>query len=154
VYLASIIALLLVFPVASVLIEWIAGNADLALLVGKWFVFWAVGARLFIAGVRQVAQPSFTSLTIFGIADTAAEKLVREIGFGNLAMGTVGLASLAWPAWVVPAALAGAIYYGLAGLLHITSGERNGNETIALVSDLGIALLLAVWLAYTAVAGG
>jgi hypothetical protein len=149
-YLASIIALLLIVPVASVLIEWIVGAADLALLIGKWFVFWAVGVRLFIAGVRQVAQPSFTSATIFGIADRAAEKLVREIGFGNLAMGTVGLGSLIWPAWVVPAALAGAIYCGLAGVLHITSGARNSNETVAMVSDLWIAALLAVWLGHAA----
>jgi hypothetical protein len=26
-------------------------------LVGRWFVFWAVGARLLLAGLMQVARP-------------------------------------------------------------------------------------------------
>ena len=37
------------------------GGGGLMPLVGKWFVFWAVGARLFIAGIRQVIQPAFTA---------------------------------------------------------------------------------------------
>jgi hypothetical protein len=26
--------------------------------IGTWFVFWPVGVRLFVAGLRQVLQPS------------------------------------------------------------------------------------------------
>jgi hypothetical protein len=145
-YLASIIALLFVFPLASILIEWIAGNADIAWLIGKWFVFWAVGVRLFVAGVRQAAQPAFTAATIFEIKDKDAEKIVTELGFANLAMGLLGLVSLIQPAWVVPAAIVGGLYYGLAGIKHALNSGRNAGQNIALVSDLAIFALLAAWL--------
>ena len=70
-YLIAVILLLFIFPAASVLIDMLrAGSgADWMLLVGKWFVFWAVGVRLFIAGLRQVFQPQFTAETIFEIKD-------------------------------------------------------------------------------------
>ena len=64
---------MLVLPAARVIVEalWFGSAADVMLLVGKWFVFWAVGVRLFIAGVRQ-AQPQFTAKSIFEIKDRAA----------------------------------------------------------------------------------
>ena len=115
-YLASIVLLLFVLPAGCVIGQmlWFAGAADVMLLVGKWFVFWAVGVRLFIAGVRQVAQPQFTAESIFEIKDRAAFAIVRELGFANLSTGTLGLANLAVPAWVVPAAIVGGLFYGLA----------------------------------------
>ena len=33
-------------------------------LVGRWFVFWAVGVRLSLAGLRQFLQPAFTARQI------------------------------------------------------------------------------------------
>jgi hypothetical protein len=62
-YLAAIILLMLVLPAGCVIgqIVWSGGAADVMLLVGKWFAFWMVGVRLFMAGVRQVAQPQFTA---------------------------------------------------------------------------------------------
>jgi hypothetical protein len=51
-------------------------------------------------------------------------------------MGSIGLASLLKPAWVLPAALAGGIYYGLAGINHIFQKHRNRLETVAMISDL------------------
>jgi hypothetical protein len=95
-YLASIVLLLFVLPAGCVIGQmlWFAGAADVMLLVGKWFVFWAVGVRLFIAGVRQVAQPQFTAESIFEIKDRAAFAIVRELGFANLSTGR-----WAWRAW-------------------------------------------------------
>lgn len=114
-------------------------------LVGKWFTFWAVGVRLFLAGVTQTFRPQFTAESIFAIKDQAALAIVREVGFGNLAMGTLGLLSLAYPDWVMPAAIVGGLYYGLAGVGHAMRGERNVKEQIALVSDLAIFVLLAIF---------
>jgi hypothetical protein len=148
-YFASVLLLLLVFPVASIFFEalWLRGGADLMFLIGKWFVFWPVGVRLLLAGIRQVAQPAFTAESIFDIKDPSAHAVVREIGFGNLAMGTLGLASLPQTAWLVPAAIVGGLYYGLAGAGHVFRGQRNFNEQTALVSDLLIFLVLAVFVA-------
>jgi hypothetical protein len=143
-YLISVILLLLILPLASVGIDAVLHpGAAVAPLVGKWLVFWAVGARLFVAGVRQVVQPQFTAGTIFGIKDRGADVIVREVGFANLAMGAAGLISLSWPAFLLPAALTGAAYYGLAGLGHVFRGERNSHERVAMVSDLLICAALA-----------
>jgi hypothetical protein len=147
-YLLSVILLLLVLPVASVVIEalWTGAAAGgVMLLIGKWFVFWAVGVRLLFAGVRQVMQPQFTAESIFAVKDRAAFAIVREIGFGNLSMGTLGVASLAKTGFLVPAAIVGGLYYGLAGAGHAVRGDKNSNEWTALISDLFIFVVLAVF---------
>jgi hypothetical protein len=96
-YFASVVLLIFVLPVGSIVIDalWLRDGAELMFLIGKWFVFWAVGVRLLLAGIRQVAQPAFTAESIFASKDPAAHAIVREVGFGNLAMGVLGLASLA-----------------------------------------------------------
>jgi hypothetical protein len=90
-YLIFIILLMFIFPAASVLVEILrtGSGANWMLIVGKWFVFWAVGVRLFIAGLRQVFQPRFTAETIFEIKDDAVHAVVREVGFGNISMGVL-----------------------------------------------------------------
>ena len=116
-------------------------------LIGKWFTFWGVGVRLFLAGAMQVFRPQFTAEDIFEIGDPAAQVIVREIGFGNLAMGTLGILSLFFPDFLVPAAIAGGLFFGLAGIGHLARKDRNLKEQIALVSDLGIFLVLAAFVA-------
>lgn len=146
-YLAAVVLLLFVIPAVCVVVEAFVLGSPAALmdLAGKWVTFWACGVRLFLAGVMLVARRQFTSESIFGIKDDAALGIVREVGFGNLAMGTLGLASLALPQWVVPAAIVGGLYYGLAGIGHMMRGSRNAKEQVALVSDLLIFVLLAVF---------
>ena len=147
-YLASIVLLMLVLPAAGVIAEalWFGTAADVMPLVAKWFVFWAVGVRLFIAGVRQVAQPQFTAESIFEIKDRAAFAMVGELGFANLSTGTLGLANLAVPAWVAPAAIVGGLFYGLAAAGHAFRGKRNFKEQTALISaDIFAFVILAVF---------
>lgn len=147
-YFISVVLLLLVFPALSVIIEAVhlGASADVMWLIGKWFVFWGCGVRLFIAGVMQTLRPEFTAKSIFDIDAPAAYAIVREVGFGNLAMGTLGLVSLAMPEWVVSAAVVGGLYYGLAGLGHAFRGG-NFKEQVALWSDLAIFVLLAIFVA-------
>jgi hypothetical protein len=60
-------------------------------------------------------------------------------------MGILGMSILARPGWIVPGALVGGLYYGLAGLGHVFRGERNAKEYLAMVSDGFIfVVLLAV----------
>jgi hypothetical protein len=148
-YFITVAVLLLGAPVGSLVVESLGGKQppDLMFLIGKWFVFWAGGVRLFLAGLRQIFQPAFTARTIFEISDPGALAIVRELGFANVTMGAVGLASLAAPAWLTPAALVGFLYYGLAGIGHVARQERNAVENTALISDLLIAALLALFLA-------
>ena len=143
-YFASVVLFLLVCPVASVAIE--AGRlhesfASVA-LIGRWWTFWAVGVRLFVAGIRQVVQPRFTAEEIFGIRDANALPIVREIGFANLSMGTLGILSVVRSEWVIAAALVGGLYYGLAGFVHLPRKEKNAKEYTAMVSDWLVACVL------------
>src|SRR5580698_5729684 len=147
-YLFIVIALMLVLPLISIVAQILLtdhgalhGAAYLA-VVAKWYVFWAVGARLSLAGLRQIVQPRYTAETILGFKGPEALFFVRELGFANLAMGSVGIASFFAPSWVMPAALLGAIYYGLAGINHCFHQDRNKLANVALVSDLFAAVVL------------
>jgi hypothetical protein len=148
-YPAIIVLLMLVLPAASVLVDYVHTPTPDTLmpLVGKWFVFWAVGVRLGLAGIRQFFQPRFTAEKIFGMKGDEALPLVRELGIANFALGVVGVASLAEPSFVLPAAIAAAIFYGVAGFQHLAQKERNGNENIAMASDLFAFVVLAAFIA-------
>jgi hypothetical protein len=136
-YFIMIGMLLVVLPSTSVSIElFLHSHDDQAVLslVGRWWAFWAVGMRLFITGIRQVIEPQFTAKEIFGSDDPGSLPIVREVGFGNLAFGTLGVLSLFRPDWVAPAAIAGGIYYGLAGAGHIPQKNKNPKEWTAMRS--------------------
>lgn len=148
-YYLMIILLMAVLPIASIIIEHLVDSADMLLLAGKWFVFWAGGVRLTMAGVRQIANPAFTATTIFDIEDAGAQKIVIELGFANLAMGLVSLASLLRADWVLPAAIVTGLYYGLAGVKHVFNANRNRIENWATVSDLLIFVVLAAYAVLT-----
>ncbi len=148
-YYLTIILLMAILPIASIVIEHLVDSADTLLLVGKWFVFWAGGVRLTMAGVRQIANPAFTAKTIFDIEDAGAQKIVIELGFANLAMGLVSLASLLRADWVLPAAIVTGLYYGLAGVKHVFNANRNRIENWATVSDLLIFVVLAAYAVLT-----
>jgi hypothetical protein len=144
-YFVSIILLLFVLPLASTGMETFThpGAASVIDVAGKWFTFWAVGGRLFLAGATQVLRPQYTAQDILGIKVEGANLILRELGFANLSMGMLGLASLFKPEWIVPAALVGGLYYGLAGLGHLAHQDRNAKEWTALVTDLIIFAVLA-----------
>ena len=142
-YLAAILVLMLIAPLASILIEVLVVRGPLASLVLKWFVVWGVGARLGLAGLKQVTQPAFTAETIFEIADPKAQVIVQELGFANLTFGALGLLSLAFPSFLVPAAVGGGLFYLLAGVKHALRRGKTRTETIAMVSDLAMGVVLA-----------
>ena len=148
-YAIAVLLLMAVLPAVSIFVEYFivhSGN-DLLSVVGRWFVFWAVGARLLVAGLRQTIQPQFTAETVFAIRDPDARKIVVELGIANLCTGIVGLASIVMPGWVAPAGLAGGLFYLLAGIQHLRNQHRNTTENLAMLSDLGMGVLLLAWLA-------
>ena len=146
-YFLMITLLMLVFPVLSILGELFLfrNPAGIMPLIGKWFVFWAMGVRLFTAGLRQSIRPRFTAETILGIKGTEQLIIVQELGFANLAMGILGMGSLLARSWVFPAALVGCLFIGLAGIRHLFSKGRNSLENGAMASNLGVA---CIFLAY------
>ena len=101
--------------------------------------------RLALAGARQILQPAFTAKEIFRIADDRASLIVRELGMANSALAIVGLMSLFRPTFVLPAAIAGGLFYGAAGLQHVLNRERTTKETIAMASDIFAFAMLAIF---------
>ncbi|MEJ8853115.1 DUF6790 family protein [Variovorax robiniae] len=147
-YFILVAVLMFIAPAACIAFAVLAHHAalDWALAL-RWFTFWIVGARLGSAGLRQMLNPAFTARQILGIEGDDALLLVRELGFANTAFGAIGILSLWWPAWAAPAAIAGAVFLGLAGINHAMQAHRNARENFAMLTDLVGALVLAacVW---------
>lgn len=141
-YLPMIVALMFVLPLASIVVQGQISGFD-GLLVARWAVFWMVGVRLLAAGLKQILQPRYTAQQILGLKGDDTLMLVRELGFGNTAIGAAGTASLWLGGWTLPLAVVGAIFYGLAGVNHALQAHRNRLENVAMVSDLFAAVVLA-----------
>lgn len=144
-YLAVIMLPMLALPLLATVLELaVVGGAPAAVALG-WFVVFGIGVRLLLAGLKQMAQPDFTA-RLLDIADPRARVVIRELGFANTSIALLALLSVVSPAFTVPAAVTGALFFGLAGLQHATVKARNGKETIAMVSDLALAVVLAALL--------
>ena len=150
-YRLSVLLLTVLLPLASLAVEhfFLGSPLSLPALLGKWFVFWAAGIRLFTAGLRQLFQPQFTSKHIFHIETDQVLPLVRELGIANLAMGTAGVISLWKPTFVLPIAIVGAIFYGIAGINHAREQGRSTNETVAMTTDLLVSIVLIAYVVVT-----
>lgn len=148
-YYAVILLLMLVLPAGSVAVEHFGVHRpdSLVALTGKWFVLWAGGARLGLAAVRQIVKPAYTAKTIFATDDKAAQHVVRELGFGNLALAVISLVSLVAADWRLPAATACAVFYLLAGVRHAIHAGRTAQQDWAMVSDLFAGLVLGGYVA-------
>jgi hypothetical protein len=145
-YFVVVLLFLFVLPSASVAMAALHSHHSLLdpVLIARWWTFWAVGVRLFIAGLRQVVQPRFTAEEIFEIRDAGVLPIVRELGFANLSMGFIALCSLVRLDWTIPAAIVGGLYYGLAGLGHIGQRNKNTKESTAMISDIFACLVLLI----------
>ena len=146
-YIIIVLLLMFVLPALSVVNEryFLGSDAGLLLLTGKWFVFWGVGIRLISAGARQAMNPKYTAETILGLKTSESWVVVRELGFANIAIGTVALGSIHAHHWLTPAALAGTIFYGLAGVQHLVTKNRNRLENVAMLSDLFACSILSAY---------
>ncbi|MEV8370257.1 hypothetical protein [Microbacterium sp. NPDC064584] len=140
-----------VLPIVSGVIELAVVGGDPVLVFGKWFVFWGVGTRLFLAGIVQVSGRASTAQILGATATTGAERqLTAELGTANLAMGFAGLFALV-PGWALPVGLAGGLFLLIAGLMHVAKKDKNAKETLATWTDLVVGLAVAVLAVYTLV---
>ena len=145
-YLVVVSLLTFVFPLIGFFTEHLINNVDLTFsLFGKWFIFSAVGLRLFLAGIRQTITPAFTAQQIFHIDSPDVLPVIREVGFANLCFGLVGIISVCKPEWRIVSAFASGLYYGFAGLQHLIKKPAGINERFALWTDIIIFAVLAVY---------
>jgi hypothetical protein len=149
-YLLHVVSTMFVLPVISILLERMNHQFLPSWpLIGKWFVFWAVGVRVFVAGLRQTTRPSFTAAEIFHIPGTESFAVVRELGFGNLSIGLGGILSLLKPDWTNLMAIVGGLYLGIAGIQHLLKKPDSINERIALISDVFVFTVLLIYLLFS-----
>ena len=149
-YLVFAVATTLILPLISAAIDiWLHPGEPWMLLVGRWFIFWGVGVRIFAAGVKQTLQPEFTATQIFKMKGTEALPIIRELGISNTACGLVGLASIFAPSFLLPIAIFAAIFYGGAGIGHFKQPSRSSNENIALWTDLLMAVVLVAFVVWS-----
>ena len=145
-YIFGVSAITFLFPVVSAFVEIIISNQPPSFaLFGKWFIFFAVGIRLLLAGIRQTVNPAFTAKEIFHIETTDSFPIIRELGFANICFGLIGLISLFMPQWRIVSAFGSGLYYGLAGLEHFLKKPAGANEKFALVTDIIIFILLLIY---------
>lgn len=146
-YLGSIIMLMFLLPIFSIILEfyYFHSTIHILFLIGKWYLFWGMGLRLFTAGLKQIFQPAFTASSIFQMTDTSAYVIIRELGIANVCIGLSGILSLFIPSWRMPCAFLGSMFFGLAGLLHILRNPRWNNEKIPLYSNLLASIILVVF---------
>jgi len=146
IYLISVLLFMFILPVVSISVELFLHKSLLSwLLIGKWFVFWSIGVRLFIAGIRQALKPEFTAKEIFHIRGEESFVVIKELGFANLSIGLMGMLSLLKTEWCSVVAIGGGLFFGLAGILHVLKKPDSNNEIIAMISDL---FIFAVALCY------
>jgi len=146
-YILGVSVLTFILPLAAAIVENLVrpGSTFSFDLIGKWFIFSAVGLRLLAAGIKQIKDPAFTAKQIFQIEAAEVLPVVRELGFANLCFGLVGIVSVFLPQWRIVSAFASGIYYGIAGVQHLVKKPAGINELFALVTDILIFAVLAVY---------
>lgn len=146
-YIIGVCILTFALPVVCSLVERLKNGDTLPLvaLLGKWFIFFSVGVRLFMAGIKQITDPAFTAKEIFHINSPESLPIVRELGFANLCFGLIGIISLFIPAWRIVSAFGSGLYYGIAGFQHLIKKPAGANEKFAMITDIVIFVCLAVY---------
>ncbi|MBE7412445.1 MAG: hypothetical protein L6Q54_07965 [Leptospiraceae bacterium] len=145
-YIISVTIFTFLVPVIGFVAEHFVVYTDLTFeLFSKWFIFSAVGLRLFFAGIKQIRSPEFTAKQIFHLNNSDSFPILRELGFANICFGLVGFISLLKPEWRIVSAFASGLYYGLSGVQHGLKNFSSINEKFALWTDLIIFILLITY---------
>ena len=151
-YLIMNVLLLLVLPALCIFSEVLIEKEGPGwMLMGKWFIFWAVGIRLFTAGIKQSSNPEFTATKIFHLKTAESFVVIRELGFANIALGVMGILSVINSNWRILAAIIGGLFFGLAGFQHIFKKPDSRNELIAMLYDIAVLLVILFYLIFTLV---
>lgn len=141
-YLLVVLLTMFLLPAGSIVAHHYYFGLPYSLLIDTWFVFWSVGVRLIIGGLRQFFQPRFTATQIFHMRGDEVLPVIREMGIANLAIGVVAVMSLWRPTFRLPMVIVGAIFYGGAGVRHASVKSKGRNEMVAMAGDLFVAAVL------------
>ncbi len=144
-YIVLVLLQTVVLPIASGSIALAITHGDPISTFGAWFLFWAVGTRLLVAGISQVIRPGFTVHNILGETNVGAAQIAQELGFANLSIGVGAIVAAFLGDWGIPAAIIGGLFLGLAGFRHLPKRHPNAKETVATWTDLLVFAVMAVY---------
>jgi hypothetical protein len=145
-YLIFLLLLDLILPLASIFIDHVMNQVAIdPALVGKWVLFFSVGVRVFIAGLVQVVSPGFTATKIFRFRHKESYPVIRELGFGNISLGVIGMLSLAKVEWRGITSIAAGIFFGLAGVQHLLRKPDSFNEIVAMITDQLVFVIMLLY---------
>ena len=145
-YIISVSTLTFFIPLIGFIVEHFLSGTPLSFeIFCKWFIFSAVGIRLFLAGIRQAKNPAFTAKQIFHIDSTDSFPILRELGFANICFGLIGIISVYKSEWRIVSAFGSGLYYGIAGIQHAFKKDSGINEKFALWTDLIIFAFLLIY---------
>ena len=145
-YIISVSILTFIIPIIGLTVEHCLDDTQLLYeIFFKWFIFSAVGLRLFLAGIKQVKNPAFTAKHIFHIDSPECFPILSELGFANICFGLIGIISIYKSEWRMVSAFASGLYYGIAGAQHAFKKNSGINEKFALWTDIIIFAFLLIY---------
>ena len=148
-YLWLNISLLIILPLLSIASARLFESEIVTVqLAAKWFIFWAIGIRLFTTGIKQATDPKFTGTKIFKFTSKESFVVIRELGFANIVLGVMGILSLINDDWRSISAITGGLFFGLAAMQHATRKPDSENEWIALVYDAVVFVMMLLYFAF------
>jgi hypothetical protein len=131
------VSLIVICPVTSAVIEYrFDHSASWGSSLFKWFVFWAVGIRLFYKGIRLASSPQFTGFSLSRLRSRDSYAILLELGFANMALGTMGILSVINDQWRLIAAISAGVYYGLADMIYLVKRPMGQIELVKLLYNL------------------
>jgi hypothetical protein len=146
-YLLLNISLIFILPLLSIAGEFVIDKVPISWeLAAKWFVFWTIGIRLFVAGVKQASSPEFTATKLFNLKNSESYVVITELGFANMSLGMIGILSVINDSWRLIAAITGGLYLGFAGLHHCLKKTDSKNEVIAMLYDFIVFIVILLYL--------
>jgi hypothetical protein len=145
-----VVMLMVVLPILSILSELLIfpTSTEFMPLVGKWFVFWAMGIRLFLTGLHQAIAPQFIVKQRFAIKTKEPPIIVKESEFATLAIGCLGIIALFSQAWIMPAAMTGGLFYALEGIRYLEQNERDPQNNMKMLADLFTFIVLLAYFSW------
>lgn len=134
--------LFVLLPVISAIAEKAIKPGSLSwMLFGKWFVFWAFGFRLFIAGIKQASDPSLSAKR----HNNEIFEMVRGLGITNICLGVGGILSLINETWRQVIAILGCLFFGLNTISCFTGGLTALNQKLTALFSLLVFIILLLY---------
>ena len=144
------ISLVFILPFLSIALEELTKESTTSWqLIGKWFIFWTLGIRLFTIGIRQASDPASEAVKIFNLKSKNAYTIIRRLGFANMSLGIMGILSLINNNWRQIGAISGISFFGFAVLNDISQKVKARNEIITMISDTLTSVIMLLYLLFT-----